>query len=101
MGDSVEYTARQKAEADRQAKKVKTRGDCLSDAHFEVYNEIGRRRGGVVQKDIPGNKGTVSKAIQKLTEEPALIIKDEATGKWTKHPEADVRFSTPYHLQEL
>ena len=101
VGTSEEYKAQQQQEDNDRSKKVKTRGDCLSDAEFEVYNHIGSRRGGAEQKHIPGNKGTVSKAIKVLLQEPALITKDESTGKWTKHQNADDRFNSPYHLQDL
>ena len=101
VGTSEEYQQARMQEEDRKAKKHKTRGDCLSDSALDVYNFIGSKRSGIEQKNVPGSKGTVSKAFKTLGDEPALIVKDESTGKWSLHPEASNRFDSPYHLQDI
>ena len=98
VGTSDEYKEQQqKAESLKEA-KITTRGEVLSESAFDLYNFIGRKREGVEQKHMPGNRGTVSKAIKALTEAPALIVKDEATGKWKRHPDYSDRFTSPYHV---
>ena len=98
VGTFDEYKEQQqKAESLKEA-KITTRGEVLSESAFDLYNFIGRKREGVEQKHMPGNRGTVSKAIKALTEEPALIVKDEATGKWKRHPDYSDRFTSPYHV---
>ena len=101
VGTSEEYAAQQQQEETAKSKNVKTRFESLSDSEIDVFNKIGSKRNGLEQKYIPGSKGTVSKALKSLTAEPPLVIKDEETGKWSRHPQADERINSPYHLQDV
>lgn len=101
VGTHKEYLAERMAQKEANASGVKTRGECLSDAIFDVFNFISSKKAGVEQRYVPGAKSTVSEALKVLLEEPALIVKDEATGKYRRHHEAPERLKSPYHLQQI